>query len=122
MNYGPHRKTFKGDKNRIKDNYYWLDEKNNSYSLRFWNGKILINNKKISNYKKEWREKNKDRLQENKKEYRKNNREMLAKMEKDWYEKNKEHVAKRGKEYRERNKEKCRERSKKYREKIEIHY
>ena len=77
MNYGPHRKTFKGDKNRIKDNYYWLDEKNNSYSLRFWNGKILINKdpsykKEISNYKKEWREKNKDRLREKKKEYRKN--------------------------------------------------
>lgn len=27
MNYGPHMKTFKGDNNRIKDNYYWFDEK-----------------------------------------------------------------------------------------------
>ena len=66
MNYGPHMKTFKGDNNRIKDNYYWFDEKNKNYSLRFWNGKILINKdllykKKISNYKKEWSEKNKER-------------------------------------------------------------
>ncbi len=28
MNYGPHRKTFKGDKNRIKGNYYWLNQNN----------------------------------------------------------------------------------------------
>ena len=122
MNYGPHMKTLKGDNNRIKDEYYWLSEKNKNYSLRFWNGKKLRNEdlsykEKVSNYKKEWREKNKERLREKKKEYRKNNKVMLAKMEKDWYEKNKERVAQRGQEYRAKNKEKCKERSKEYREK-----
>lgn len=122
MNYGPYMKTFKGDKSRINGAFYWLDEKNNNYRLSFWNGKNLRNDdplykEKKSNYKKEWRKKNKERLREKKKEYRKNNRAMLAKMEKDWYEKNKERVAQRGKSYREKNKEKIRERTKEYRRK-----
>lgn len=45
MNYGPHKKTNRGDKNRIKGEYYYILYKNN-YSLRYWNGVQIIWQKK----------------------------------------------------------------------------
>tara|TARA_B100000902_G_C27311247_1_gene918538 strand:- start:2681 stop:3691 length:1011 start_codon:yes stop_codon:yes gene_type:complete len=50
MIYGPHMKTLKGDKTRIKGEYYWL-KKRNGYVLRKWNGNTLWNPEQQKEYK-----------------------------------------------------------------------
>lgn len=50
MEYGPFMKTHKGEKNRIKDEYYWLKKKN-GYVLKKWNGNTLWDPEKQKNYK-----------------------------------------------------------------------
>ena len=111
MNYGPHRKTFKGDKNRIKDNYYWLDEKNNSYKLRFWDGKQLRNKETDKLYY----EKNKDKIKQKTKLYYEKNKEQISDKTKIYYEKNKEQISDKTKIYYKKNKEKISEMGLQYR-------
>jgi len=43
----------------------------------------------MSNYKKEWYEKNKEKCKEKSKKYRENNKEQVAQAKKEWYEKRK---------------------------------
>lgn len=68
---------------------------------------------------KEYREDNKEKLNEKKKEYREKlsekNKEKILEKQKERYEKNKENILEKQKEYRETNKEKILERRKEYR-------
>ena len=54
----------------------------------------------VKEYKKEYREKNKEQIAAYRKEYREKNKEQLAAWSKEYREKNKEQLAARGKEYR----------------------
>ena len=68
--------------------------------------------------RKEYREKNKEKIREQKKEYRKKNKEKIKEYRKEYREKNKEKIQ----EYREKNKEKAIEYREKNKEKaIEYH-
>ena len=112
MNYGPHMQTFKREKNRIIGQYYWFNEKNNNYSLRFWNGKKLTQNKEK---KKQYYEKNKEKHAERTKKYYEKNKGKISEKTKEWYEKNKGKVSNYKKEWREKNKDRLREKKKEYR-------
>ena len=67
-------------------------------------------------YKKQYYQKNKEKILEHKKEYYKKNKEH----KKEYYKKNKEKVKESGKEYREQNKEKRKEYDKKYKQLPEV--
>jgi hypothetical protein len=83
----------------------------------------------VKKYRKEWYEKNKQKLLQKRKEYYQknreeinkkngefyqNNKEKLLKKQKDWYEKNKEEVLKKSKDYYQDNREDILERVKDY--------
>ena len=55
--------------------------------------------------RREWREKNKDRIAAKQREYREKNRERIAAKKREWCEQNKEHLAARNRAYYEANKE-----------------
>ena len=63
-------------------------------------------------YKKEYYENNKEKINEQKKEYYENNKEKIKEYHKEWYENNPEY----NKEYYEQNKEKINEKCKEYKE------
>jgi hypothetical protein len=71
--------------------------------------KIIEYNEKTKEQKKEYREKNKDKINEKKKLYREQNKEKIAEKNKKYREKNKEKLLEKKKEYREKNKEKINE-------------
>jgi len=74
------------------------------------------NKEKIKEYNKQYRENNKEQILEQKQEYYQNNKETQKKKVKEHYQKNKEKIKKRVKEYRENNKDKIKEQKKEYRE------
>ena len=108
MKYGPFMKTYQGEKNRIKGEYYWIYKKNEKdYSsitdnLRYFDGKRLNFTKE---WMDEWREKNKENLKKKREEYWKKNKDKLKKKNKKWREKNKENLKKSKRKYYEENKE-----------------
>ena len=60
-------------------------------------------------YKKQYRENNKDKIAEYKKQYYENNKEKLAEQHKQYYENNKDKILEYSKQYRENNKDKIAE-------------
>jgi len=58
----------------------------------------LKNKERLSEQKKEYREKNKDKLNEYGKEYYKKNKEKMSEYKKEYYEKNKEKMSEKNKE------------------------
>jgi len=66
----------------------------------------------MSEYRKEWRENNKERITQRKKKDYQNNKEKIQQKRKKDYENNKEKILKKEKEYRENNEEKIKERRK----------
>ena len=73
------------------------------------------NNKdKIAEYKKQYYENNKEKLAEQHKQYRENNKDKKAKYNKQYYENNKERISEHKKQYRENNKEGISEQKKQY--------
>jgi hypothetical protein len=75
------------------------------------------NKESIKQYKKEYAEKNKESIAKKKKEYAEKNKERIRQKSKEYYEKNKESIAKKSKEYIEKNKEKIKQYKKEYAEK-----
>ncbi len=71
-----------------------------------------LNKETIQDYKKEWYEKNKETVQENVKKWKKENKEVLKEKNKKYREENKDKI----KKWKEENKEKIKEQRKKYRE------
>tara|TARA_R110000796_G_scaffold81363_1_gene179254 strand:- start:31 stop:687 length:657 start_codon:yes stop_codon:yes gene_type:complete len=59
--------------------------------------------------KKEWKEDNKDKINEQKKEYYENNKDKIKENRKNYYETNKDKTKEQQKEYREKNKDKIKE-------------
>ena len=127
MKYGPFRKTYQGEKNRIKGEYYWLYKKNEKdYSsitdnLRCFNGERLIftpdwfknyrneHKEETKERNKEYYEKNKGKLKEVNKEYREKNKEKIKKSKRKHYEENKEDIIAKACQWRRDNPEKARE-------------
>jgi len=102
-------------KDRVKGHYYIYKNE-----LRLWSGGNLRSKEQIKK-KKEYREKNKEKIKKQdakySKKYREKNKEKIKKQKKEWYEKNKEKKKEKNKKYREKNKEKIKEKKKEYREK-----
>ena len=71
-----------------------------------------FNKETIQEYKKEWYEKNKETVKENVKKYKEENKEVLKEKNKKYREENKDKI----KKWKEENKEKIKEQRKKYRE------
>ena len=70
------------------------------------------NKERLDEYYKEWSEHNKEHLQEYRKEYRENNIEHMKEKSKQWRDTHKEHKRETNRLYRERNKEILREKEK----------
>lgn len=110
------------NKEKIKQrNYYWnnnnkeyFKEYNSSEEVKLYKKEYKEKNRdRILEYEREYREKNKDEINQYQREYRAKNKEKY----KEYYEKSKETYSK----YKERNKDKIRERMNKYfRERKEI--
>jgi len=64
--------------------------------------------------KREYYEKNKDKMREKQKEYWKQNKDKMREYCKEYYEQNKEQIKDKNTEYREQNKEKIKDKNKKY--------
>jgi hypothetical protein len=84
---------------------------NNKDKKKEWANK---NREKINLCNKNYREKNKELIAEKKKEYREKNKELIAEKQKEYREKNKELIAEKKKEYREKNKELIAEKQKEH--------
>tara|TARA_R110000796_G_scaffold42401_3_gene104855 strand:+ start:140 stop:622 length:483 start_codon:yes stop_codon:yes gene_type:complete len=70
------------------------------------------NKEKLKEKDKKYYEKNKEKIKEKDKQYYEDNKEKIKKQKKENYEKNKEHYKKKNKDYREENKEKGKEKIK----------
>ena len=84
---------------------YWMEQNKN----------IIVNNHMPTRTKKEYREENKEQLNEKNKEYYNQNKEVILEKCKDYYIENKEKITNRVKDYRENNYKVISERQKKYR-------
>lgn len=82
---------------------YWIEEL-----------KATLNMVIPTRTQKEYRENNKEKLNEKHKKYYENNKEIFKEYKKEYYENNKEYVKEKAKEYRENNKDKIKEIDKKY--------
>jgi hypothetical protein len=111
------------DIEKLKREMYWCDELHstlNTYRpilteeqrLEYRKDYREKNREQIIEKKKEYREKNRELINEKRKEYREKNREMLVEKNKEHYKKHKEQFAEKGKVYREKNKERLAERMK----------
>lgn len=100
---------------------YWIEilkpSLNKQLPLRSKKEYYEKNKDKIKQYMTEYQEQNKDTLRKYKQEYRQQNKEQLSQKAKEWREKNKEHKTQMDKEYREKNKERKTQKDKEYYEK-----
>lgn len=103
--YIPKSMTYKMGK-LDKGNLKWIEEKAKSFQQM----------------KKDYYQKNREKLRENYREFYQKNKEKINKEHHDYYIKNKEKRLKYNKEWRKNNPEKCREMARKWREKNREHY
>jgi hypothetical protein len=100
------------------------NEENRKERERYWITNIVcINKYKLNFDEKQWRkeyyQKNKEKLNQKRKEYYENNTDKIKEYEKQWREKNKDKLKENQKQYNKKNKDKLKEkRQNKYIEKI----
>ena len=98
--------------NALKPN---MNDKNSYTNIKEYKKQYRESNKEvIAQYKKEYYENNKEAIAEQRKQYRESNKEVIAQYKKEYYENNKEAIAEQRKEYRENNKEKLAEQRKEH--------
>jgi len=89
-------------------------EKNKERLLEYSRRYYHENKEKSAEYSKQYREKNKEKITEHNKRYWAENKETLAEQNKQYREENREKISKQRKQYREKNKEAIAERQKKH--------
>ena len=87
------------------DDIYQLREREAYYIRNLECINKAIPNRTNKEYKKDNKNRDKEKIAKNLKEYREKNKDIIAQMKKKWNEKNKEYVKQRNKKYREINKE-----------------